>query len=309
METSLEDGRLRSPVDDLILLFFFVLLGIFFLFISLACFAQNPAIDPSVLNNSDDLGSGGAMTTSRWGMVSIAISIWIFPIPIARKKERYGKSSHATYWKWVAVLMLTSLIGLGVTGEPWMVFFSMLGMTCLGFLVRSKDEFSLDIAESVQGHPEPRNLGIESGRSEFTDPKFDAGLTNPSRKDGFVSGVIATSTPQGSEKIAITQEASSRKKGMVFMISGQPHQFNGKDFERLDLDEGDLAFGSNLPQSLPQKNASQIPQPYKGGMVFMISGSPHQFNGTEFERVDTDESVVINGKKFVWNGSNFVVEI
>jgi len=96
---------------------------------------------------------------------------------------------------------------------------------------------------------------------------------------------------------------------MVFMISGQPHQFNGKDFERLDLDEGDLAFGSNLPQSLPQKNASQIPQPYKGGMVFMISGSPHQFNGTEFERVDTDESVVINGKKFVWNGSNFVVEI
>jgi hypothetical protein len=57
---------------------------------------------------------------------------------------------------------------------------------------------------------------------------------------------------------------------------------------------------NNLPEP------DQAPKPYIGGQVFIIRGSPHQFNGTGFEQIDVSRTYFLYGKDHRWNGKTFI---
>lgn len=58
--------------------------------------------------------------------------------------------------------------------------------------------------------------------------------------------------------------------------------------------------------AIQAKNGKTSKQPYSGGLVYQIGGRPHQFNGSGFDEIDTDQSAFINGKSLSWNGTHFV---
>lgn len=55
------------------------------------------------------------------------------------------------------------------------------------------------------------------------------------------------------------------------------------------------------PQTLPKPKKA-----YSGGMIYMIRGAPHQFNGIDFEEIDTSQTVMIGGRLLCWDGEKFV---
>jgi len=225
----------------------------FFLVLPLICSARNVRIEPDYDFGG---GAGGPMTSARWGILAISICVWIFPIPIAFIKERYGKSAGWTYWKWWFFLSVTAFIGMGITNEPWVGFFLMLGVTVAGFFIRTTDEVVSDI--------------VESGKK---DTRFNEVNSESVDTDVYSKGVRKNVQKVTSENaVAKNQSVSSSHPSPV------------------------------------KQSSHPAPELYKGGMIYMISGRPHQFNGSEFERVDTDESVVINGKTLVWNGKIFAAK-
>jgi hypothetical protein len=241
--------KLRELLDKLIWLLLHLVLVL-----PIVGFARNVIIEPDY-----DFfvgGAGGPMTSARWGILALSIFVWIFPIPIAFRKERYGKDAGWTYWKWWFFLIVIAFIGLGTTSEPWVAFLLMLAMAVVGLFFRTSDEVISDIVESVNKDTKLNEVDL---KIDNTDTKENYVKNNS--ENSCVQNAIATN-----RDVVSTQQPS-------------------------------LA-----------KCSTQQPQIYKGGMIYMISGLPHQFNGSDFERVDTDESVVINGKTLVWNGKNFVAK-
>jgi hypothetical protein len=230
---------------------FFRFLKHIFVLLPLECFARNVRLEPDY-----DFAGGldGPLTFARWGIVAISIFVWIFPIPIAFRKESYGRSVGRTYWTWWFFLCATALIGLSATSDPWIAFLLMLGVTTIGCFFRTTDEVISDIVESVE-----------------TDTRFNKAIIE-----------------------------SSNVHANKYHVSNDME--NSSSHDSAVLDKG----VASTHQPAIAKNLTLEPRLYNGGMIYIISGHPHQFNGSDFERVDTEKSVVINGKTLTWNGKNFV---
>jgi hypothetical protein len=234
-----------------------------------------------------------------------SLLIWILPIPIALKKENYGKDFGRVYWKWVLVFVLVSAIFWSM---GWFYSLLMFGIFLVGFSWRSTDEVIADIVNSVEEDHGLKEVNLHKANSTKEKSEVAVGSRMSSTHDSnFARERSMESQKVPNDKNSL-DEFRFNKQGMSFNIGGRLHKFDGSNFIKIDSEENfvdDVSQSQELPV---KKIPEQEPQLYKGGMIFMISGHPHQFNGYDFERVDIDEIVVINGKTFIWNGKNFVTD-
>jgi hypothetical protein len=280
--------------------FNWVLFLFFSLLVPIVCYSQNFNYDRLDSGNFFFSGSSRPLPLSAWVTI---LSIWVFPFLIAKKKEsQYGKDGGLIYWKWVGIFLLVFLISMG---SGWFGFLLMICVFCAGFFWRSKDEYVSDVVSSVKKVTELQKLNSKRGDETVGGSDFSHGSEGLTGRESDV-GSRSSNDSHLSESPIDRMRLGQYNQGMTYMISGRPHRFNGFEFVRMESDDNKNDHSSNVNQSSVQQTVDDEPQIYSGGMIFMISGSPHQFNGDKFERVDTDKSVVINGVTFIWNGQNFV---